>query len=49
MLPTVGFSGTAAELKEVLKRLADLGTDETVLIPTSDDLDQVKRVADIIG
>lgn len=49
MLPTVGFAGTAAELKEVLKRIADLGADETVLIPTSDDIDQVKRAADIIG
>lgn len=49
MLPTVGFAGTAAELKETLKRIADLGADETVLIPTSDDIDQVKRAADIIG
>lgn len=49
MLPTVGFAGNAAELKEVLKRIADLGADETMLIPTSDDLDQVKRAADIIG
>ena len=49
MLPTVGFAGTATELKEVLKRIAELGADETVLIPTSDDIDQVKRAADIIG
>lgn len=49
MLPTVGFAGTATELKEGLKRIADLGTDETVLIPTSDDIDQVKRAGDVIG
>ncbi len=49
MLPTVGFAGTAAELKEGLKCIADLGTDETLLIPTSDDIDQVRRAADVIG
>lgn len=49
MLPTVGFAGTAAELKEGLKRIADLGTDETLLIPTSDDIDQVRRAADVMG
>ena len=37
--------GIAGEREPV----ADLGADETVLIPTSDDLDQVKRAADIIG
>lgn len=49
MLPTTGFAGSLAELDTLLKKLADLGTDEVHLIPTSDDVDQVSRIADLIG
>jgi alkanesulfonate monooxygenase SsuD/methylene tetrahydromethanopterin reductase-like flavin-dependent oxidoreductase (luciferase family) len=49
MLPTTGFSGSGSELKAVLQRFADLGADEVHLIPTSDDIDDVKRIADLIG
>lgn len=49
MLPYTGFSGSDADLKRVLRQFADLGTDEVQLIPTSDDLTQLARVAEIIG
>lgn len=49
MLPVTGFAGSDAELARGLRQLADLGTDEVQLIPTSDDLDQVARVAALIG
>jgi len=32
-----------------LRQLADLGTDEVQLIPTSDDLAQLERVAALVG
>ncbi len=44
-----GFAGSAQELKDVLKRIEDVGTDEVLLIPTSSDVDQVRRAADVIG
>ena len=49
MLPSTGFAGTGTELKAALRHLADLGADEVFLIPTSDDVDQVARVADLIS
>ena len=38
-----------AQLKRVLDQLEDLGADEVHLIPTSDDVDQVARIADLIA
>ena len=38
MAPTTGFAGTAAELRDLLRRLEDVGTDEVHLIPTSSDV-----------
>lgn len=49
MLPVTGFAGTEDELFGVLGRFADLGVDEVQLIPTSDDLAQLDRVAQRIG
>lgn len=49
MLPTTGFAGRDADLARVLRQLADLGTDEVFLIPTSDDLGQLARVVERIG
>jgi hypothetical protein len=49
MLPYTGFSGSEAELVRVLRRFEDLGADEVQLIPTSDDLGQLERVAQQIG
>lgn len=49
MAPTAGFAGTAEDLRAVLKRFADIGTDEIHLIPTSSDIDQVRRVAEMVA
>ncbi len=49
MAPTTGFAGTLGELRETLRRFEDLGADEVLLIPTSSDLQQVRRVADLLG
>jgi len=47
MAPTTGWAGTDDELRSVLQRFSDIGTDELHLIPTSSDLDQLRRVADV--
>ena len=44
-----GFAGTDAELRDLLRRLEDLGTDEVHLIPTGADVRQVDRVAALLG
>ncbi|MDX6219061.1 MAG: hypothetical protein QOJ48_742 [Frankiales bacterium] len=44
-----GFAGTEAELRDLLKRLEDLGTDELHLIPTGSDVSQVERVAALLA
>jgi len=49
MAPTTGWAGSEQELLEVLRRFADIGTDEVQLIPTSSDLDQVRCAADVAG
>ncbi len=49
MAPTTGFAGTVGELREVLDRLRDVGTDEVHLIPTSSDVTQVEQIASIVG
>jgi alkanesulfonate monooxygenase SsuD/methylene tetrahydromethanopterin reductase-like flavin-dependent oxidoreductase (luciferase family) len=46
--PTTGWAGTESELLEVLRRFEAIGTDEVHLIPTSADIDQVHRVAEVI-
>lgn len=49
MAPMTGWSGSEDELVAVLRRFADIGTDEVHLIPTSSDLDQVRRAADVVA
>lgn len=49
MAPTTGWTGTEDELLNVLRQFEDIGTDEVHLIPTSSDLDQLRRVADIVN
>jgi alkanesulfonate monooxygenase SsuD/methylene tetrahydromethanopterin reductase-like flavin-dependent oxidoreductase (luciferase family) len=46
---TAGFAGTEAELRDQIRRVEDLGTDELHLIPTSDDVSQVERIASLLG
>jgi alkanesulfonate monooxygenase SsuD/methylene tetrahydromethanopterin reductase-like flavin-dependent oxidoreductase (luciferase family) len=46
---SAGFTGNASALRELLKRIEDLGADEVHLVPTSGDPDEVSRAADAIG
>ena len=48
LAPTTGFAGSDDELVDLLRSLAAIGTDEVHLIPTSADVTQVARVADLI-
>ncbi|MFM9035863.1 MAG: LLM class flavin-dependent oxidoreductase [Mycobacterium sp.] len=47
MAPLTGFAGTEDQLAEVLRGFAAIGTSEIHLIPTSSDLDQLRRAADV--
>jgi alkanesulfonate monooxygenase SsuD/methylene tetrahydromethanopterin reductase-like flavin-dependent oxidoreductase (luciferase family) len=47
MAPTTGWAGNEAQLRDTLKMFADIGADEVHLIPTSSDVDQLRRVADV--
>lgn len=38
-----------ARLREVVRSLADIGTDELLLVPTTSDPDEIDRVADLLG
>ena len=49
MAPTTGWAGTDAELVAVLRGFASIGTSELPLIPTSTDIGQLRRVADLVG
>jgi len=49
MAPTTGWAGTDEELVEVLRGFASIGTSELHLIPTSTDIGQLRRVADLVG
>ena len=48
LAPSVHTTSPAA-LRDACRMLADLGTDELLLVPTTSDPDEVKRVADILG
>ena len=49
MAPSTGFAGTEDQLAEVLRGFAAIGTSEIHLIPTSSDLDQLRRAADVVA
>ncbi len=49
MAPKTGFAGTQRELADALHRFDAIGTDEIQLIPTSSDLDQLRRVVEVIA
>lgn len=49
MAPTTGWAGSERDLLDVLHRFKDIGTDEIHLIPTSPDVDQVRRVAEVVN
>ncbi|MFZ1161728.1 LLM class flavin-dependent oxidoreductase [Mycobacterium sp.] len=48
MAPTTGFAGSEEGLVAVLREFEAVGTDEIQLIPTSSDVDQLRRVAEIV-
>jgi alkanesulfonate monooxygenase SsuD/methylene tetrahydromethanopterin reductase-like flavin-dependent oxidoreductase (luciferase family) len=48
MAPTTGWAGSDDELLDALRQFEAIGTDEIYLIPTSADVDQVRRVADVV-
>lgn len=45
MAPMTGWAGSEDELLDVLRRFEEIGTDEVQLIPTSSDVDQLRRAA----
>jgi alkanesulfonate monooxygenase SsuD/methylene tetrahydromethanopterin reductase-like flavin-dependent oxidoreductase (luciferase family) len=47
MAPTTGWTGDEDELRDVLRAFEAIGTDEVHLIPTSTDVEQLRRVADV--
>ncbi|GAB7069019.1 LLM class flavin-dependent oxidoreductase [Mycolicibacterium hodleri] len=47
MAPTTGWAGNEDDLRDVLRAFEAIGTDEIHLIPTSTDVDQLRRVADV--
>nr|CRL70370.1 flavin-dependent oxidoreductase [Mycolicibacterium komanii] len=49
MAPTTGWAGNEQELLDVLRRFEDIGTHEIHLIPTSSDIEQVRKVAEVIS
>jgi alkanesulfonate monooxygenase SsuD/methylene tetrahydromethanopterin reductase-like flavin-dependent oxidoreductase (luciferase family) len=44
-----GFAGDAGQLRDLLRRLEDLGADEVHLVPTTGDPDEVDRIVEAIG
>lgn len=46
---TAGFAGTPAQLADTLAAVADLGADEVQLIPTSSEVTQVHRIAELLS
>lgn len=49
MAPTTGWAGSEDELLAVLRGFAAVGADEIHLIPTSSDLDQLRRAAEVVA
>lgn len=47
MAPMTGWAGSEDELLAVLRKFEGIGTDEVQLIPTSSDIDQLRRAADV--
>jgi alkanesulfonate monooxygenase SsuD/methylene tetrahydromethanopterin reductase-like flavin-dependent oxidoreductase (luciferase family) len=47
MAPMTGWAGSEDELLAVLRKFEAIGTDEVQLIPTSSDIEQLRRAADV--
>jgi hypothetical protein len=48
MAPSTGFAGSEDDLIAVLRSFEAVGADEIQLIPTSSDVNQLKRVAEMV-
>ena len=46
---SAGFAGRVTELRDVLRRIEDLGCDEVQLIPTDSSVEQVARLAEALA
>jgi len=46
--PSTGWAGSDDDLLAVLHKFQDIGTDEVHLIPTSSNIDQLRRVAEVV-
>jgi alkanesulfonate monooxygenase SsuD/methylene tetrahydromethanopterin reductase-like flavin-dependent oxidoreductase (luciferase family) len=49
MAPSTGSAGSQDDLLAVLRKFADIGADEVDLIPTSNDVNQVRQVAEVVA
>lgn len=49
MAPATGFAGSEEQLHATLGAFRDIGADEIQLIPTSSDVDQLRRAAEVAG
>ncbi|ETW25329.1 hypothetical protein MGAST_03340 [Mycobacterium gastri 'Wayne'] len=49
MAPMTGWAGSEEQLLAVLRKFDEVGTDEVQLIPTSADLEQLRRAADVVA
>jgi hypothetical protein len=45
MVPSI----SPAALRAALSRMSDAGADEVLLVPTTTDLDELRRLEDVIG
>jgi hypothetical protein len=48
MAPRTGWAGNDDDLLALLHKFQDIGTDEVHLIPTSTNVDQLRRVAEVV-
>jgi alkanesulfonate monooxygenase SsuD/methylene tetrahydromethanopterin reductase-like flavin-dependent oxidoreductase (luciferase family) len=49
MAPSTGFAGSQEDLLAVLRKFADIGADEVHLIPTNNDVNQARQVAEVVA
>jgi alkanesulfonate monooxygenase SsuD/methylene tetrahydromethanopterin reductase-like flavin-dependent oxidoreductase (luciferase family) len=49
MAPMTGWAGSEDELVAVLRKFEEIGTDDVQLIPTSSDVEQLRRAADVVA
>lgn len=45
LIPHAGFNGSIADLKNFLAEIKQLGADDVILVPTTTNIDEIKRIA----